>query len=264
MNAPLFVPMLNVHPMRCLLLLLGGLLLWAGPAAAQPDRLEARFTTATEAYEQGRYTRAAEMYEGLLDSGYASTRLYYNLGNAYVRTERLGEAIRYYEKARRLRPDDPRIQHNLEQARRRAGVYPERLGPSVRGLAALVQGWSPLALLMGGVLLLSSGLVVAVVWTRPDRPSRWGHPLVWGPVTAGLMAAAAALSTSYLQSKTQHAVVVTRAASLHRTPTAEAPSDTTLPEGALLEVRQETPQWHEVRLADGTTGWVPARTLGGI
>jgi SH3-like domain-containing protein len=87
---------------------------------------------------------------------------------------------------------------------------------------------------------------------------------VWGPVAAGLLTGAVALGTAYLQTSDRHAVVVTSEVALHRTPTAEAPSDTTLPEGALLEVRQETPQWHEVRLADGTTGWVPARTLGGI
>lgn len=250
--------------MRWCFLLLGGLTLWPGSAAAQPERLDARFATATEAYEQGRYTRAAEMYEGLLDSGYASAALYYNLGNAYVRTDRLGQAIRYYEKARRLGPDDPRIQHNLEQARRRAGVYPERLGAAARGLSALVQRWSPLALMIAGVLVMGGGLVAAVVWTRPDRPNVWGHPLVWGPVAAGLLGVAAALGTSYFQSRVRHAVVVTPEAPLRRTPTPEAPSDTTLPEGALLEVRQQTSQWHEVRLADGTTGWVPARTIGGI
>jgi len=250
--------------MRRLLFLLAGLTLWAGAVTAQPDRLNARFATAAEAYDEGRYPRAVEVYEDVVGSGYASAALYYNLGTAYVRTERLGSAIRYYEKAKRLRPDDPRIQHNLEQARRRAGVYPERLGPAARGLSALVQGGAPLALLIGAVVLVSSGALVAVVWTRPDRPSVLGHPLVWGPIAAGLLTGAAALGTSYLQTSRRHAVVTAREAVLHRTPTAEAPSDTTLPEGALLEVLRQSPQWHEVRLADGTTGWVPARTLGGI
>lgn len=249
--------------MRWLILLLSTLALGTTPATAQPDHVTARFATATDAYEEGRYARAAELYEDLLDSGYASAALYYNLGNAYVRTDRLGPAIRYYEKAKRLRPDEARIQHNLEQARRRAGVYSEQR-PAPRGLSALVQEWPPLALLIGGMLILSSGLVVAVVWTRPDRPNVLGHPLVWGPVAAGVLGVAAALGTSYLQATDQHGVVVTQAAPLRRTPTAEAPSDTTLPEGALLEVRQQTPQWHEVRLIDGTVGWVPARTLGGI
>jgi tetratricopeptide (TPR) repeat protein len=246
----------------CLLLLVG--LLGAGPAPAQPDRLDARFRTANEAYEEGRYTRAAEMYEGLLASGSAHAALYYNLANAYVRLERLGPAIRYYEKARRLRPDDPRIQHNLEQARRRAGVYPERLGDTARGLPALVEGWPPWTLLWGGCLLLGLGAVVAVWETRPNTPLPVHNPLVWGAMGAGLLCVVAALSASYLQARPQRAVVVADNTALRGTPSAEVAADTTLPEGALLEVRRRTPQWHEVRLSDGSVGWVPARALGDV
>lgn len=246
---------------RCLLLL-GGLLL-AGPATAQPDRLGARFRTANEAYEQGRHTRAAEMYEGLVETGYAHAALYYNLGNAYVRLERLGPAIRYYEKARRLRPDAPRIRHNLEQARRRAGVYPERLSVA-RGLPALVAGWPPWTLLWGGCMLLGLGAVVAVWETRPGAPLPLRRPVVWAPAVTGLLLVGAALGASYLQSRSQRAVVVAHEAALRGTPSAEAAPDTTLPEGALLEVRHRTPQWHEVRLSDGAMGWVPARALGDV
>ena len=145
--------------MRWLFLLLGSLVLQGG-AAAQPDRLDRSFERATAAYRQGQYARAVERYRGILDSGYASGALYYNLGNAYVRLDRLGPAIRYYEKARRLWPDDPRLRHNLEQARRRAGVYPERLGQGPpQTLADLVRGGSPLALFGVGGLLFGVGLV---------------------------------------------------------------------------------------------------------
>lgn len=249
--------------MRWCLLFLGSLLL-AGGAPAQPDRPDARFRTANEAYEEGRYTRAAEMYEGLVAGGSAHAALYYNLGNAYVRLERLGPAIRYYEKARRLRPDDPCIRHNLEQARRRAGVYPERLGDTARGLSALVADWPPWTLLWGGCVLLALGAAVAVWETRPDAPLPVWRPLVWGPAGAGLLLVGAALGASYLQSQSPRAVVVAQEAALHGTPSAEVAADTTLPEGALLEVRRRTPQWHEVRLSDGTVGWVPARALGDV
>jgi tetratricopeptide (TPR) repeat protein len=250
--------------MRWLLLLLGSAALLAGPAAAQPDRLTRRFETATEAYRQGQYTRAVEMYEGLLDTGYGSAALYYNLGNAYVRVDRLGPAIRYYEKARRLRPDDPRIRHNLEQARRRAGVYPERLRRRPRGLVGIVAGGSPFAMFVGGLLLLIGGLAVGVAWSRPGRPTAWRRPLVWGPVGAGLLLAVAAFGVSYAQTLDRRAVVVTAQARLHRTPSADAPADTTLPEGALLEVGPRADRWRAVRLADGTTGWLPLRALGDV
>jgi tetratricopeptide (TPR) repeat protein len=250
--------------MRWLLLLALGAALPAG-AAAPPDSLDRIYEQATAAYQQGRYARAADRYRAILETGYASGALHYNLGNAYVRLDRLGPAIRHYEKARRLWPDDPRLRHNLEQARRRAGVYPERLGQGPpRTLVDLVRAW-PAGLLLGtGALLLGGGLVAAVVGTRPDRPDGWRRLVVWGPVAGGLLLAAAALAASYAQSLRGRAVVVADTVAVRAAPRAEAPPDTTLPEGALVEVRHRPAQWRAVRLADGTTGWVPARALGDV
>ena len=73
-----------------LVLLTGGLGLLVASAAAQPDRLLRRFETANEAYAQGRYEQAVEGYRDILDAGYASVALYHNLGNAYVRLDRVG------------------------------------------------------------------------------------------------------------------------------------------------------------------------------
>jgi tetratricopeptide (TPR) repeat protein len=248
--------------MRWFFLVLGGVALLAPPAAAQPDSLRRPFEAANAAYEQGRYARAAAAYRAILGTGYESGALHYNLGNAYVRLDRLGQAIRSYEKARRLRPGDPRLQHNLEQARRRAGVYPGRLPP--RGFVGLVAGWSPLALFVAGWLLLIGGGTVAVGGERPGVSGTLRHPLVWGPVAGGLLLVAVALGTSYIQSTQQRAVVVAGQAPLRAAPTPTAVSDTTLPEGTLLGVRARRAQWTEVRLADGTVGWVPARALGDV
>lgn len=250
-----------MHRLLLLITVAGG---FVGTVTAQPEDLSGRLATANSAYEKGRYTRAVDMYEGLLESGYANAALYYNLGNAYARMDRPGAAIRYYEKARRLQPDEPRIRHNLEQVRRQAGVYPERLRQGGTGLQRLIHGVSPMALLLAGVLLMGSGGGIAVLWTRPTRPKGWQHPLAWGPVVAGLLLAAGAMGTSYLQSLDRYAVVVTGEAPLRTAPKMEAPSDTTLSEGALLKVRVRENRWYEVQLGDETTGWVPARVVGEI
>jgi len=250
--------------MRWFVLLVGIGVLPLG-VAAQPDRLDRAFERGTTAYRQGQYDRAVQHYRAVLDSGYASAALYHNLGNAYARLERPGPAIRYYEKARRLRPNDPRLRHNLEQVRRRAGVYPDPLGqrPS-RLVGALVQGWSPLVLFGAGLLLLGGGLVAAVRWTRPDRPGPWTRPGVWGPVVGGLLVAGVGLGTSYVQSIDRRAVVVVTEAPVRATPDPEAASDTTLSEGRMVEVGDRRAPWQEVHLADGTTGWVPVRALGAV
>jgi len=248
--------------MRWLLLLLGGLGLLGRPAPAQPDSLAHRFETANTAYAQGQYGRAVDAYQTILNTGHTSGALYYNLGNAYARLDQLGQAIRYYEKARRLRPSDPRVTHNLEQVRRQAGVYPGVLPP--RGLQGLVQGWSPLALFLAGWLLLGSGLAVAVVWTTPGRTDSWRHPLVWGPVAGGLLLVVAALGTSAVQSQERRAIVVAKQAPLRAAPSPTAVADTTLPEGTMVGIGNHRARWTKVRLANGTVGWVPARALGDV
>ena len=225
------------------------------PVLGQPDGLRQRFEAANEAYAQGRYEQAVTEYRALLDDGSASAALYHNLGNAFVRLDRTGRAVWAYERARTLRPDDPRLRHNLEYVRRRAGLPPVGLPP--RGLAALVAGWPPLLLFGGGLLLLTAGLVGAVLWADSEQGMAWRAPAVWGPVVAGGLLVAAALGTSFLQAQNRRAVVTTESVSLRAAPTPSAATDSTLKGGTMVELRQGQDQWWRVRLGDGTVGWLP-------
>jgi cytochrome c-type biogenesis protein CcmH/NrfG len=245
------------------LALLVGTLVWiVAPAAAQPDRLLRQFEAANEAYIQGKHEQAVETYRALLDAGHTSAALYHNLGNAYVRLDRVGPAVWAYERARRLRPDDPRLRHNLAYVRRRAGLPP--IGPPPRGLAALVDGWSPLLLFVGGLLLLGAGLIGAVFEAGAGRTLAWRPPIAWGPVAVGLLLVAAALGTSYVQAHEHRAVVMNEAVPLRTTPADTAASDSTLQEGTMVEMQTSRAQWQRVRLGNGTAGWIPARVLSEV
>ena len=244
------------------MLLVGTLGLIVAPAVAQPDSLRRQFEAANEAYAQGWYEDAVKTYRTLLDAGHASAALYHNLGNAYVRLDRTGPAVWAYEKARRLRPDDPRLQHNLEYLRRRAGLPQVGLPP--RGLAALVAGWSPLLLLVGGLLLLSGGLLAAVLRAGADQALAWRTPVAWGPMVGGLLLVLAALGTSYLQAQDRRAVVTTKSVSLQRSPDEAAAADSTLKGGTMVEIQGLQDQWRRVRLGDGTVGWLPSGALNEV
>jgi len=240
-------------------LLVVGLGLLVSSAAAQPDRLRHRFEAANEAYAEGRYEQAVEAYRAVLDAGYASGALYHNLGNAYARLDRVGPAVWAYERARRLRPADPRLRHNLEHVRREAGLSVQ--GVPARGLAAVVAGWSPLFLFLMGLLGLSAGGVGGVfgeAWRRHLGGPSW---VPWGLVGTGLLLVVVALGASYVQAHDQRAVVVTGDASLRGAPNATAPPDTTLSEGAMVEIRARRTEWIQVRLGNRTEGWVSAQAL---
>lgn len=82
------------------------------------------FTEANQAYDEGRFPDAVSLYEQILENGYESGSLLFNLGNAYYRKGRPGQAILWYKRASYLQPRDPDIAYNLRFVMQTAGVSP--------------------------------------------------------------------------------------------------------------------------------------------
>jgi tetratricopeptide (TPR) repeat protein len=57
---------------------------------------------ANKYYDESEYSLAVETYETIINNGFESDKLYYNLGNAYFKLNNLPMAIFYYEKAKSL------------------------------------------------------------------------------------------------------------------------------------------------------------------
>lgn len=89
------------------------LFLW-GNASAD---LKVDFNSGVAAYNQGNYEQALNMFEAVLDSGYVSPELYYNLGNSYYKTGQKGMAVASYLQAQRLAPRNEDIRANLHFVR---------------------------------------------------------------------------------------------------------------------------------------------------
>ncbi|MDX1313866.1 MAG: tetratricopeptide repeat protein, partial [Eudoraea sp.] len=77
---------------------------------------EARFDSATVAYNKGDYEKAIAYYKEILGEGKHSAALYYNLGNSFYKLNQIAPSIYYYEKALLLAPNDPEIKNNLVYA----------------------------------------------------------------------------------------------------------------------------------------------------
>ena len=75
--------------------------------------------TANTAYINGDFHAAADTYEELLSRGVSSMKLYYNLGNAYFKDDRIGKAIHKNNRALRLAPGNDDIRYNLSVAEAR-------------------------------------------------------------------------------------------------------------------------------------------------
>jgi hypothetical protein len=278
-----------------LLVAFGMLGMGRAASAVPPDTVWADWRQANAAYEQGRYEVAVDRYTAVLDAGYVSGALYYNLGTAYYRLGRVGQSVRYYEKARRLRPDDPRIAHNLRMVR---DDVPELSAPAVLSpWVRIAGGWAPVPLFWAGAILFAAGVAG---WTlRKVRSgsdsgeassagsvSDWANASWLGPATVavagiGLACALTAGAASYVQTLDRRAVVVAARAPLFPSPTAApasgatasgapasgAPSpaaDTSLVEGAVVSIERRQDGWTRVTVPGGPSGWTPDRALGEI
>jgi tetratricopeptide (TPR) repeat protein len=70
-------------------------------------------------YMDREYDLAVKCYSKVIEMGYESGELYYNLGNAYYKQENLPWAILNYEKALLLKPGNEDIRQNLALANAR-------------------------------------------------------------------------------------------------------------------------------------------------
>ena len=125
--------------------------------SAQTDKV-----AADSAYVKGDYKAAIEIYESLVANNGESADVYYNLGNAYYKSENIAKAVLNYKRALLLNPDDEDIRFNLELARSKTvdKVAPEYKFFLMEWLESIINllsisAWSILAVVSFVVMLLT-------------------------------------------------------------------------------------------------------------
>lgn len=76
------------------------------------------FEKANQLYHNKLYDSASNLYQQMINDGYAHAELFYNAGNAYYRTNQIGRAIWCYRKSQLLN-DSKYVQDNLALANKR-------------------------------------------------------------------------------------------------------------------------------------------------
>ena len=69
--------------------------------------------SANAAYAKNSFTEAIKLYTSILKSN-QSAAIYYNLGNAYYKSNNMAFAILNYERAKKINPNDEDINFNLK------------------------------------------------------------------------------------------------------------------------------------------------------
>ena len=76
--------------------------------------LNDKFIEANNLYNESKYEKSIELYYQILDSGFHSAELYFNLGNSFYKLNDIANSILFYEKSLKLNSNDKDAINNLK------------------------------------------------------------------------------------------------------------------------------------------------------
>jgi tetratricopeptide (TPR) repeat protein len=233
-----------------------------------PVQAKTGIDSANAAYARGDYEKAAALYENLLASGAEAPALYYNLGNAYFRLNKLGKAILNYEKAKKLAPGDEDINYNLELAGNRVKdkiepmpqLFIDEWKNDFRDLFTET-GWSVMCILFVAAMLAMAGLFVAGRSKAVRRAGFWaGIALLVMSITSFTMARA----QHHRSMKATDAIVTVPSITVKGSPSESGTKLFIIHEGTKVHIEDTEGEWVEVKIANGNVGWLPASSITSI
>jgi len=232
---------------------------------AKADDNQILLDEANKVYNEGSFEQATELYEKVIENGFESAEVYYNLGNAYFKQNNFAAAILYYEKAKKLEPNDEDINFNLKIANNsivdKIETVPELFYIqwwNTLLYALTVDQWGMLSAAFFALLLI---MVLVFLLTRVvvlKKVSFW----------FGLLFLVSSVSTYALANqkfnsfkKDHEAIIFTPTVTVKSSPTESSIDLFVIHEGTKVELLDNVGEWYEVSIANGSIGWIKNEDL---
>lgn len=224
---------------------------------------EINLTDANNAYIEEHYKTAVKAYETQIDSAQMNSELFYNLGNAYYKTNKKGLAIWAYERALKIDPQNEDAKFNLEFVQLQIVDKSEQDSPTILDwlkrllYSPYINFWSFVSI--GSSLLLS--LIVIVFILSKSRKIR-NLCLLSGTTIAVILIFST--TTAYFHKKAllddSSAIVIDEEISIKLSPISKAKTSFKLHEGAKVSIEQKTEEWVQIEY-NGLTGWTKEKYI---
>lgn len=222
--------------------------------------LEEQFSEANELYSKNQFEEAIIKYESILSQGYESADLYYNLGNAYFKSKQIPKSILYYERAKRIAPNDEDIRFNIEFANQMVVDKIEALpkpfflkwGESILNLTTS-KGWAVSSI---SIFILMLSFIGVYFFSRSVALRKLSFALAIVSLIFSFAAFSMAGKQKKKMIKHDHAIIFTPTVTVKSSPDESGTDLFVIHEGLKVQIKQNLGNWTEIRMANGNSGWI--------
>ncbi|MGI4749252.1 MAG: tetratricopeptide repeat protein [Janthinobacterium lividum] len=218
------------------------------------------FEKGNQLYAKAQYQQAVKIYQQILNEGYKSPIIYFNIGNAYYKLDDMSSAILYYEKARKLSPNDKDIDVNIQFANLKIA---DKIEPQPEFFVArwwhsfiLVLPVNTLALI--STLLFLGGFVLLIIYL-------FAGSLILKKTFfyTGILALLIGLISVFIANRqvnyfNEHhqAIIFSSSVVVKGSPNVNAKPLFVMHEGTKVDINQKNGNWIEIELSNGNSGWI--------
>jgi len=213
-------------------------------------------------YENGNYESAIASYNRVLESDEISPEIYFNLGNCYFKMDNIPSAILYYEKAKKIEPNNEDLEYNLNVANSRIAdriePVPEMLHLKLmRSISNSLDADSWAWLFIGLFILFLLFLAIYLI-SRRRGVRKFGFTMAALFLLFSIISFAISRSEHNFVKTENSAIIFEPSVTIKSSPNKSSKDLFVLHDGTKLQLLEKVGDWYKIRIASGSVGWIEA------
>lgn len=220
---------------------------------------------ANSLYNENAFDSALVVYKDIVEQGYSSATLYYNIGNTYYKLRNYPLAIYYYEKSLKLDPNNDDTKHNIEIAQLfltdKIEAVPElfiKTWWNNFSNTFTLNTWSIITLVLIGLLLTCIFFYITAK-TRGLKKSMFFTGILLIVLTICSFSISAK-KHNYISTNNE-GIVIIPTITIKSSPSNSSVDLFVLHEGSKVKIFDNTDGWEKIKIANGSIGWLPASSI---
>jgi len=214
-------------------------------------------------YKEDRFAEAAAAFSRVADEGIINGKLFYNIGNSYLKNGDIGNAILWYERSSKLLPHDPDLKFNHEYA---LSLTKDEKGDKDFPLVRILFFWKYLLsqIWIQWTAIIFNLIFWALMAIRVIRRKNHFQTLGYLMLTMGLIFTFTAVYNDYEANFIKEAVILPAKVSIRSGLTDDATELFVLHAGAKVKIDKEKEEYIRISFSEGKIGWIKKSDAGVI